>query len=301
MAAAPSGSSGGGGGGFVVEAVCGQARAGRAFGGKVATPHCMLVTKNAALPHMSPDQVAEVLAAAAAARGAPAAQHGGSGSGGAPVIHVCALDLWNKPGAKVLAEAGSRQAAAEGGGSGGGGEGQAGGTSVLGRFCGLQALGPHSPVVFLSANRPYGPSWAYGGTATNDHVCGSTSRGMTPLRPAAYLELVQAAAPHAFDALSDAVAASCSNGARCTKSVDRTIRWLDEQLAAKAAAATAGQDKQLPPLFGVVQGGGVQTERVRCAAAVAARAEQLAGFALGGFGRGEQTADKWALLEAAVA
>jgi hypothetical protein len=87
----------------------GGARAGLLFGSE-ATPACLLLSRSGAVPFHTPWQLAED-------SGAPPSQHqpseegarAGGGSTGAThypthphLVHVCALDLWGKPGAGVL-------------------------------------------------------------------------------------------------------------------------------------------------------------------------------------------------------
>ena len=60
-----------------------------------------------------------------------------------------------------------------------------------------------------------------------------------------------------------------------------------------------GKEEAAPYIFGAVQGGGVEAERLRCAAALAA-APELTGFVLSGFGIGEAPSQRDKLIRAVV-
>ena len=127
--------------------------------------------------------------------------------------------------------------------------------------------------------------------------------------------------------MPDPLPASETSAARAKKSVDRTLAWADlqlrhmrtaepaqdadsaEQRPAKRARATEagdeggeqaqGKEEEAPHIFGAVQGGGVEAERLRCAAALAAKPE-LSGFVLSGFGIGEAPSQRDKLIRAVV-
>jgi queuine/archaeosine tRNA-ribosyltransferase len=288
---------------FVLTAEAGAARAGLLFGAH-ATPACLVLTRNGAVPHITPAQLNEILASVDEQTGADAG--GAAGAGRRQLAHVCALDLWGKPGWEVM-EAYAASSPAAGG---------------LGSFCGLS---PHW--TFFSADRV--GRWAYGGREVSaEHVTCSTSRGFLKITPAEYTRAAKASRPEAMDLLSDPLPASDMRAERVRKSVDRTLAWADAQIkqmaqlgaapaavpedseeppAKRAAVSAAGaparpsaQAAAAPYMFGAVQGGGLEKERVRCAAALSALPE-LCGFALGGFGTGESPSDRDRLIRATVA
>jgi hypothetical protein len=229
---------------FKVKASCGAARAGLAFGGAVATPACMLVSRDAAIPHLGPAQLAGLIDSVNATASGPVAAGTSAAAASQQLVHICALDIWDKPGADVFAKAAAKNRAANDGAVVAAAANDSR-ESTLGRFCGLGSAG--SNLVFLSASRPH--IWSFGGRVADDHVCGSTSRGMTKLTPQAYGALLAAAAPHACDALSDQLPASCIKVARAAKAVDRTLAWLDQLLA----AAADGGPLTGTAVFGVLQ------------------------------------------------
>lgn len=288
--------------GFKVTAECatGAARAGLLFG--QPTPACLVLTRNGAVPCITPAQLDEIVASV---------EDPDSGDGETGVsallsrqqlVHVCALDLWGKPGWEVMAAHASKP-----------------GAPGLGSFCGLA---PHR--TFFSADRV--GRWAYGGREVSaEHVTCSTSRGFLKITPAEFARAARASRPEAMDLLSDPLAASDVRTERVRKSVDRTVAWAELQLKqisqpgpeaavvedaeerpAKRAAVVAIDDAArvdtcwAPHVFGTVQGGGLVKERVRCAAALSAL-PGLSGFVLGGFGTGESPSERDRLIRATVA
>lgn len=283
------------------EGAAGAARAGLLWGGQ-PTPACLVLTRNGAVPCITPAQLHEILAAvdepgrdAGTAARPPRRQ----------LAHICALDLWGKPGWEVM-EAHAAKPGAPG----------------LGSFCGLT---PHC-WTFFSADRV--GRWAYGGREVSaEHVTCSTSRGFLKITPAEFTRAARASRPEAMDLLSDPLPASDLRTERVKKSVDRTLAWADLQLkqmaqpkpiaspvdtdesaeraAKRAAVVTADAPTDVethcaPRIFGCVQGGGILKERVRCAAALSAL-PQLSGFVLGGFGTGESPSDRDRLIRATIA
>ena len=169
---------------------------------------CLVLTRNGAIPCITPAQLHDILASV----DEPGGDAGESGATTLPArrqfAHVCALDLWGKPGWEVM-EAHAKKPAAPG----------------LGSFCGLT---PHC-WTFFSADRV--GRWAYGGReVSSEHVTCSTSRGFLKITPAEYARVARSSRPEAMDLLSDSLPASDMRTERVRKSVDRTLAWADLQL-----------------------------------------------------------------------
>lgn len=118
-----------------------------------------------------------------------------------------------------------------------------------------------------------------------------SQHGRQMVTPAAYSALVRACRPHFYAALADETAA-CVPRNRTRKSVERTLRWLDE------CAADTGRGTGA--LLGTVVGGVERDQRRRCAEEVARR-PAVQGFVLGGFDAGETPDERRELLREVVA
>ncbi len=294
------------------EGAAGAARAGLLFGAQ-PTPACLVLTRNGAVPCITPAQLHDILSSVDELGGDAGERSATTLPARRQLAHVCALDLWGKPGWEVM-ETHAMTPGAPG----------------LSSFCGLA---PHC-WTFFSADRV--GRWAYGGReVSSEHVTCSTSRGFLKITPAEFARAARASRPEAMDLLSDPLPASDVRTERVRMSVDRTLAWADLQLkhisqqgpnessqpepiesvpgtadsaerpAKRAAVAAAEASAQVqarwvPHIFGSVQGGGVVKERVRCAAALSALPE-LSGFVLGGFGTGESPSDRDRLIRATVA
>ncbi|KAK9909731.1 hypothetical protein WJX75_006677 [Coccomyxa subellipsoidea] len=105
-----------------------------------------------------------------------------------------------------------------------------------------------------------------------------------------YLDVMSALAPDYFAALSDEVPSVKVSHRRAAVSVDRTLHWLDQCLAAKGSSGVLAS----------IQGSSYSFERQRCASE-AARRPGVAGFSLAGFGTGESCEERAALMEATTA
>jgi hypothetical protein len=199
------------------EAAAVGARGGMLLGSQ-ATPACVILTRNGAVPFTTPSQLNQILSAVTAA---------GVGSLSPQLLHVCALDLIGKPGARGLAEYASGSSKPQGRHDDAAtGPGNADAESAgLATFCGLS---PHR--VFLSTHNV--AAWAYGtGTGASDLATNaSTNQGHVKLTPNEYIDFVRAARPAVFDALSDPLPANQLSKNRVRKSVDRTVAWLDAQI-----------------------------------------------------------------------
>ena len=78
---------------FVISAEAGAARAGLLFGTQ-ATPACLILTRNGAVPHITPAQLNQILASVAEPGGAAAGAAAPAAAAlGRQLMHVCALDM----------------------------------------------------------------------------------------------------------------------------------------------------------------------------------------------------------------
>ncbi|GBG79549.1 hypothetical protein CBR_g29696 [Chara braunii] len=130
-----------------------------------------------------------------------------------------------------------------------------------------------------------------GGTTTKTSASFETPAGRRSVTISQYMEVINAMKPDVAASLTDEILAT-SSAKRTIKSVDRSLRWLDSCLDLRA---TGSLDL---PIFGSIQGGGMIAERERSACETAKR--EVAGFHLGGFGRGETYEERSLLLQAAI-
>jgi queuine tRNA-ribosyltransferase subunit QTRTD1 len=117
-----------------------------------------------------------------------------------------------------------------------------------------------------------------------------TSSGRRLVGPAKYMEVVNACKPDLWASVPDEVP-SWVNEKRNRLSVDRTLQWLDHCLSLQPA-------EYGNRCLGVVVGASSIEERIRSAEQTASR--NVAGFSLGGFGLGEDTAQRAMQLEAVI-
>lgn len=113
-----------------------------------------------------------------------------------------------------------------------------------------------------------------------------TPCGRLLIKPAEYMRIISSLRPNLWATLADEVPAWVSKK-RNTNSVDRTVKWLDECIALSPAGGVA---------FGAIVGGSDVEERRRCAQEVVKR--NVSGYWIGGFGFGESTDERPALLSA---
>lgn len=113
-----------------------------------------------------------------------------------------------------------------------------------------------------------------------------TPCGRLLIKPADYMGLISSLRPNLWATLADEVPAWVSKKRNQT-SVDRTVKWLDECIALSPAGGVA---------FGAIVGGSDIEERRRCAQEVVKR--NVSGYWIGGFGFGESTDERPALLSA---
>ncbi|KAF9608559.1 hypothetical protein IFM89_009925 [Coptis chinensis] len=114
-----------------------------------------------------------------------------------------------------------------------------------------------------------------------------TPCGRRLIRPAEYMEMISSLKPNLWASLADEVPAWVLEKRNKT-SVDRTVRWLDECLALNPVGGKLA--------LGAIVGGSSVEERIRCAQEVARR--HVSGYWIGGFGLGESTEERSALLTA---
>ncbi|CAL8467578.1 g7116 [Coccomyxa elongata] len=124
-------------------------------------------------------------------------------------------------------------------------------------------------------------------SGSSDGIRINTHGGHQHLSVSRYLEVVGALAPDYFAALSDEVPSVKVDHRRAAISVDRTLAWLDQCLAAQGSSGVLAS----------IQGSRYGFERQRCAAEAAKRSG-VAGFSLAGLGSGESREERAALLEA---
>ncbi|KAJ6422203.1 hypothetical protein OIU84_027199 [Salix udensis] len=115
-----------------------------------------------------------------------------------------------------------------------------------------------------------------------------TPCGRLLIKPADYMGLISSLRPNLWATLADEVPAWVSKKRNQT-SVDRTVKWLDECIALSPAGGVA---------FGAIVGGSDIEERRRCAQEVVKR--NVSGYWIGGFGFGESTDERPALLSAVI-
>ncbi|KAB5512524.1 hypothetical protein DKX38_029552 [Salix brachista] len=115
-----------------------------------------------------------------------------------------------------------------------------------------------------------------------------TPCGRLLIKPADYMGLISSLRPNLWATLADEVPAWVSKK-RNQISVDRTVKWLDECIALSPAGGVA---------FGAIVGGSDIEERRRCAQEVVKR--NVSGYWIGGFGFGESTDERPALLSAVI-
>ncbi|KAJ6291628.1 hypothetical protein OIU76_023667 [Salix suchowensis] len=115
-----------------------------------------------------------------------------------------------------------------------------------------------------------------------------TPCGRLLIKPADYMRLISSLRPNLWATLADEVPAWVSKKRNQT-SVDRTVKWLDECIALSLAGGVA---------FGAIVGGSDIEERRRCAQEVVKR--NVSGYWIGGFGFGESTDERPALLSAVI-
>ncbi|KAJ6952418.1 queuine tRNA-ribosyltransferase accessory subunit 2-like [Populus alba x Populus x berolinensis] len=113
-----------------------------------------------------------------------------------------------------------------------------------------------------------------------------TPCGRLLIKPAEYMGIISSLRPNLWATLADEVPAWVSKK-RNKNSVDRTVKWLDECVALSPAGGVA---------FGAIVGGSDVEERRRCAQEVVKR--NVSGYWIGGFGFGESTDERPALLSA---
>lgn len=118
-----------------------------------------------------------------------------------------------------------------------------------------------------------------------------TSSGRRVVGPAKYMEIVNACKPDLWVSLPDEVPSWVAEK-RNRLSVDRTLQWLDHCLSLQPA-------EYGNRCLGVVVGSGSIEERIRSAEQTATR--DVAGFSLGGFGMGEDAAQRAVQMEAVIA
>jgi tRNA-guanine family transglycosylase len=99
--------------------------------------------------------------------------------------------------------------------------------------------------------------------------------------------------PDAYGSMSDEVPAWAS-ASRASKSVTRSIQWLDVCLAIHEKDAVSLPEEKRPLVFATVQGGVHESLRVRCAQEMAGR--KVDGFVLGGLCCGESSEQRRATI-----
>jgi queuine tRNA-ribosyltransferase subunit QTRTD1 len=104
-----------------------------------------------------------------------------------------------------------------------------------------------------------------------------TNGGRMKVTVSGYVEFVRASLPNVFEGLCDSVSSASNKLKRIRKSVDRTLRFLDEIVNLKQDC----QALQRCAVLGAVVGGDVMEERIRSATETAKRA--VDGFVLEGF------------------
>ncbi|KAJ6744739.1 QUEUINE TRNA-RIBOSYLTRANSFERASE ACCESSORY SUBUNIT 2 [Salix purpurea] len=114
-----------------------------------------------------------------------------------------------------------------------------------------------------------------------------TPCGRLLIKPADYMGLISSLRPNLWATLADEVPAWVSKKRNQT-SVDRTVKWLDECIALSPVEL----------LLGAIVGGSDIEERRRCAQEVVKR--NVSGYWIGGFGFGESTDERPALLSAVI-
>ncbi|KAG0558228.1 hypothetical protein KC19_10G013400 [Ceratodon purpureus] len=117
-----------------------------------------------------------------------------------------------------------------------------------------------------------------------------TSSGRRVVGPAKYMEVVNAFKPDLWVSLPDEVPSWVAEK-RNRLSVDRTLQWLDQCLSLQPA-------EYGNRCLGVVVGSTSLDERIRSAEQTATR--NVAGFSLGGFGLGEDAAQRAVQMEAVL-
>ncbi|CAI8039086.1 Queuine tRNA-ribosyltransferase accessory subunit 2 [Geodia barretti] len=104
-----------------------------------------------------------------------------------------------------------------------------------------------------------------------------TNGGRMKVSVAGYMEFVRASRPNVFESLCDSVSSQTNKLKRVRKSVDRTLRFLDQTLAMRQNC----QVLEECGLLGAVVGGDVYEERVRSATETVKR--PVDGFVIEGF------------------
>lgn len=124
--------------------------------------------------------------------------------------------------------------------------------------------------------------------------------------------MVSVMKPDITVALADDITNQINSTARCTRSLQRSIKWLDDMCKAMdnnkttestttdsaAAADIAVQHPASPLLFASIVGGGNTHFRVDSAKQMSQRA--VAGFVLNAFGTGESPEQRHAMIQAIV-
>lgn len=139
------------------------------------------------------------------------------------------------------------------------------------------------------------------GPANPDTYTVGSLHGKTRFTPLSYMEAMRALRPNVVCSLSDEIT-SLSSMSRASKSVSRSVQWLDKLLAlheqpgfytAVGGSGGASSEEKVegvvgkPLLFATVQGGVHVDLRTRCASEMAKRA--VDGFVLGGLCCGESS------------
>lgn len=147
---------------------------------------------------------------------------------------------------------------------------------------------PHGLHSFLHANKyllfldTRDPSRHVPSSAnTEKYLSVNTHGGVRQITPELWCRMVSQYKPDFYAVIADVLSDTEPGNKRVRKSVDRTIRWLDECLE---------KTKNLDiPVFATLVGSQFEQERIRSAAEAAQR--KVAGFVVSGLGFGDQALD----------